>query len=247
MNESFVQDRLRGGNAVGRRIRLHPWTNRPFADSAEPWFEIVGVVSDVVLDAGAPEVGAGAYLLRAPTTRLRMAVHLPGGAEEFAGRLRAIAMQVSPALRVRHPVPLDQAAAGQTAVWDLLFRIIAVVGGFALLLTNAGIYAVTAFTVSRRTREIGVRVALGAARHDIVSTTLSRMARRVALGVVLGCVPGLLITFELAGAPVEASAGVAGVALGYLIVMTTICLAACIVPARRALAIEPTEALAAEG
>lgn len=249
VNESFVRHRMGGGSAVGRWIRLHRNSNRPIAESEEPWVEIVGVVSDIVMDADPATVtGAGAYHPRVPATSsgLRMAVHVPGRPAAFAGRLRELAARTSPALRLRHPLTLDRAGGGRLAIYSLIFRIIVVVGGFALLLTNAGIYAVTAFTVSRRTREIGVRVALGAERRDIVFATLSSMTRRVAIGVLLGSVPGLLLVWELAAGSVRPSAGTAGLVLAYVASMMALCMAACLVPTRKALAIQPTEALAAE-
>ena len=252
VNESFVRDRLDGGNALGRRLRyVGPAEGgADLAADAEPWLEIVGVVSDVVMTVDPTLASAaGVYHPRAPAAShpLRVAIHVLGSPTAFAGRLRELAAETSPALRVRNVLTLDQAGAGTLAIYGLFLKIGLVIGGFTLLLTNAGIYAVTAFTVSRRTREIGVRVALGAERHDIVSATLSRTGRRVALGVVLGSVPGIWLTWGLAGGSMMPSAGMVATGVGYAMVMAAVCMAACIVPTRRALAIQPTEALATEG
>jgi ABC-type antimicrobial peptide transport system permease subunit len=117
----------------------------------------------------------------------------------------------------------------------------------AILLTNAGIYAVISFTVARRTREIGVRVALGAGRRQIIAVILSRTARHVALGVIVGAAFGSLLAFAFAEGsfrpgPLQAAALIAFCMAS----MMGVCLIACIVPTRRALAIEPTRALAVE-
>jgi predicted permease len=252
VNESFVRDRLGGGSAVGRRLRyLTPATlDRPDPENGEPWMEIVGVVSDVVMSVD-PSLAsqAGVYHPRVPATsdRLRIAVHVPGAPANYAGRLRELAAQTSPALRVYHPLTLDRAGGGALAIYGLVLKIIMTVGGFALLLTNAGIYAVTSFSVSRRTREIGVRLALGAERRDVVSTTLSRTSRRVAIGVLLGSVPGVFLTSLLTDVSMRPSASALGLAVGYFALLIAVCMAACIVPMRRALGIQPAEALVGEG
>jgi ABC-type antimicrobial peptide transport system permease subunit len=123
----------------------------------------------------------------------------------------------------------------------------------AVLLSLAGIYAVLSFTVSRRTREIGVRVALGASRRRLVAAIFRRPLTHVVVGVVTG---GFLIAFLAYLASqgdgglgrVEGGASLRNVAmlLAYVALMLGVCLLACVVPTRRALSVEPTEALRAE-
>ena len=117
----------------------------------------------------------------------------------------------------------------------------------AILLTNAGIYAVISFTVARRTREIGIRVALGADRRRIASAILSHTAARVGAGVLLGAALGALLAFGLAeGAARPTPLQGGGLLVAYAAAMMGVCLLACVVPLRRALRIEPTAALASE-
>lgn len=118
---------------------------------------------------------------------------------------------------------------------------IVLAGGLALLLTTAGIYAIISFTVSRRTREIGVRVALGADRRQVAAAVLSRMGRQVGTGVLVGT--GAVTLFMYPWTP---SLREAVLLLGYMAVMMGVCMLACFGPTRRALRIEPTEALGAE-
>jgi ABC-type antimicrobial peptide transport system permease subunit len=136
-------------------------------------------------------------------------------------------------------------------------RITLIVTGIALLLSLAGIYAVLSFTVARRTREIGVRVALGASRQRIVSAIFRRPLIQVGVGVIAGGVLVTLITVVLSAPPDTGLAGLAtaaraltlaqaGQIVAFAILMMGVCLLACIVPTRRALGIEPTEALRAE-
>ena len=114
--------------------------------------------------------------------------------------------------------------------------------GIALVLSLAGIYAVMSFTVAHRTREIGIRVALGADRRRLVGAIFRRPLIQVALGIGAG---GLLMLALLAGDGYVTLTAFA-LLLAYLTIMTGVCLLAAVVPTRRALAVEPSEALRSE-
>jgi ABC-type antimicrobial peptide transport system permease subunit len=121
------------------------------------------------------------------------------------------------------------------------FRLTMLVSAVALLLSLTGIYAVMSFTVSRRTREIGIRVALGADPRRIVSAIFRRPLAQVGLGITVG---GVLVTAFSFGVMRGAlwPTGAAFI-IAYAVLMMGVCALACIVPTRRALGIEPTEAL----
>jgi ABC-type antimicrobial peptide transport system permease subunit len=172
-------------------------------------------------------------------------VHVPGGAAEFLPRLFEIAGDVAPELRLFNPMTLDRASDAHVYAYGGWARFLAVAGSLAILLTNAGIYAIVSYTVSRRTREIGVRVALGAHQGQIVWTVLAAMAKRVAIGIVLGAMLTAPLAMET---PQALGVGRGTWALGtaYLVLMVGVCMAACLAPTRRAMSIEPTEALGSE-
>jgi ABC-type antimicrobial peptide transport system permease subunit len=131
---------------------------------------------------------------------------------------------------------------------DAWFRVVVLAGAMALLLTNAGIYAVIAFTVSRRTREIGVRVALGADPRRVVAAVLARTARHVGAGVLAGGALSVVAVLGLSEGSWRATLLQSGGLLAaYLAVMMGVCMLASVVPTRRALRIEPMEALSADG
>ena len=113
----------------------------------------------------------------------------------------------------------------------------------ALALAAVGIYGVMAHAVTHRTREIGIRIALGASRRRVVAAVFARPLAQVGLGVVAGGV----LTAMLGGGVEEATPGALLGALVYTVLMLGVCLLACIVPTRRALQVQPTEALRADG
>jgi putative ABC transport system permease protein len=250
VNQHFVNDILHGRNAIGRRIRYA--TRDP-----GPWYEIVGVVSNLGMDTGRdaffPGWGPGVYYpLRSTAlnagTRLsvRIAFHVRGDAASFAQELRAIAHSVNPALRLYDVLPLDGPVDSTNQQQRMIARFAAaataLLGAIALLISLAGIYSVMSFTVARQTREIGIRVALGADRRRIITGVFSRALSQIAIGVVAGTlIWAYAIVYELDG----------GNRLGLLVtsaaVLGLVGLVACGVPVRRALQIAPAAALKETG
>jgi ABC-type antimicrobial peptide transport system permease subunit len=132
-------------------------------------------------------------------------------------------------------------------------RIMIGLTGVALLLSLAGIYAVLSYTVARRTREIGVRVAIGASARRIITSIFRRPLIQVSMGVLAGSV--LVGVGTVAVRQSEQFAGLkqGGLSVGdvtvlaaYAMLMLAVCLTACVVPTIRALRVQPTEALRAE-
>ena len=171
----------------------------------------------------------------------------------LAPRIREIAAGVDPNLRLSELQRLDRVT--DSLQWFILLwlRITGLLTAIALLLSLAGIYAVLSFTVARRTREIGVRVALGASRQRLVAAIFRRPLTHVALGVLAGGALIVLLALALAGGDGGAfrveggfSPALVGRLVAYVVFMFAVCLLACIVPTWRALRVEPTEALRSE-
>jgi putative ABC transport system permease protein len=125
---------------------------------------------------------------------------------------------------------------------DFLWRLLALVSALALILSLATIYSMTSLIVSRRTREIGIRIALGADARRIVAAMFSRPLTQVCAGVLLGGALVFVFTRVVAGLSLREVVGIAA----YVVVMTGVCMLGCLVPTRRALRVEPTEALRIE-
>jgi ABC-type antimicrobial peptide transport system permease subunit len=141
-------------------------------------------------------------------------------------------------------MPLDRVGADRALESQYLSRVLAVLSGVALLLSLMAIYAVMAFTVVQRTREIGTRVALGANRWRVIAAIARRPLGQIGLGIGVG---GALVPlmsgglFESTPTPIESIFMAA-----YALLMLAVCLSACVVPIRRALGLEPSQVLRAE-
>ena len=210
-----------------------------------PWLEIVGVAPDLGVIGDDLTQTAGYYRPAAPGTvqPSHVVVHARGDTAQVASRLHAIAAAADPALRLHSIARISDGDPTEWLEFDFLFKLLALVSSIALLLSLAGIYSAMSLAVSRRTREIGIRVALGANVASVASATFGRTFAHVGLGVVLGA--GL--TGALAWA-VTGGLSVAGALLvaGYAALMLAVCLLSSIAPVRRALRVDPTEALRAE-
>ncbi len=198
---------------------------------------------------------AGVYLPNVPGSRLGLNMIVRGRGDPLAigPRVRDLATAVDPALRVEPPTRLDQAVTPLIWFLGLWMRIIIGLTAVALLLSLAGIYAVLSYIVARRTREIGVRMALGASARRTITSLFKRPLTQVTLGVIAGSV--LIAMGAIAIQHTDAFGGMQprGLALeeiallvGYAILMLGVCALACIVPALRALRVQPMEALRAE-
>jgi predicted permease len=244
VNQAFVTEMLAGRSALGQKIRFDDG-----GKGRERWRTIVGVVDDLPMTID-PNMAAraGVYVPLAGTTpSIEMLVALSGPRALPAARLAQIVGDVAPNVGVTRAIPLSQVAQATVITYEATLRVIIVAGLIAIILTNAGIYAVISFTVARRTREIGVRVALGARPWQIMNAVLTRMAVRVALGVFLGASLGSGLAFGFAEGSFQPGL-VTGISLiaGCMVAMVAVCLMACAGPVWRALSIQPTRALSAE-
>lgn len=180
------------------------------------------------------------YQPRLPTASagLRLAVRVRDP-ESFGTRLRAIAADVDPTIRLTDVQPLGLVGGGEARINWALTGVAWLISFIVLLLSATGIHSLMAFTVARRTREIGIRVALGAGPRRIVTGIFSRAFLQISAGVVAGS--GLAALMGL-GSTREVLMLLAADGI-----MLVVGLTACAVPLRRALRIDPTEALRAEG
>jgi predicted permease len=252
VNEDFARVVLEDRSAVGRRFRVR---DRARTESAEdrwgPWYEIVGVIEQIAMTIDPEaETMAGFYVLLAEALPqpVRMVIRVGQEPERMAPRVRALAAAVDRNLLVTDVRPLDDSAWRALATYAAGFWVVFGAGGIGLLLATVGIYSIMSFTVSRRTREIGVRVALGAGRGRVVRAILAHGIRQISLGIACGgVVLAALVGYFIHEEAATPTVGHGLLFFGYLGIMTLVCGLACAVPTARALRVEPTVALRAEG
>ncbi len=237
VNKAFV-DRVMGGrNPVGRRIR-YPRASDP---ASQAWFEVIGVAPDMGTNSGWGPAGIYHPLDRQTMYPLHLAVHVRDDPSAFAPRLRAIATEVDTTLQLVEVMPLRDVVSAEVALRRFWVTLTTSVSVLAVVLSLFAIYAVTSFAVSRRTREIGVRVALGGSPARIVGAVFAQPMRQLGFGVLAGTVLVAFLLGMLKGDPVSASQVL--MLGGYTAGMTVVCLLACVVPTLRALGVEPVAAL----
>lgn len=238
VNEAFGRRYMNGASPVGRRVRFASSD----AAAPAPWFEIVGMVRDIGMTP--TDLGEAPYIFRAAslaaTTPLVMGVRTVGDPAALAPRLRAIAAGLDPALRLDEVRPLDDFVWRVDLPQMVAAGAIASIVGLGLFLSAAGIFSLMSVSVARRTKEIGLRSALGASRTRLITGVFTRAIVLVGSGIAAG--NAVLLLFVAASDEVGL-ADVGGALLMTSAVMLAVGLLACVEPARRALRIQPTDAL----
>jgi putative ABC transport system permease protein len=238
VNEAFARRFTDGASPVGRRVRYDG------ADRAAPesWLEIVGMVRDVGMTP--TDLGEAPYVFHAASPGtvqpLVMGVRTSTDPEALAPRLRAIAAQLDLGLRLDEVRSLDDLVWKEDVPQMVAGGAIAAVVALGLFLSAAGIFSLMSVSVARRTREIGLRSALGASRTRLLTGVFSRALVLIGSGVVAG--NSVLLLFVTLVTELELS-DVRDALLTTSLLMLTVGLLACVEPARRALRIHPTEAL----
>ncbi|HYH97698.1 ABC transporter permease [Hyalangium sp.] len=241
VNEAFARRDLPGRGALGQRARLE--------FEGEPFREVVGVVGDVRQDALGETPVAAVYLPMGQflPRRMVLAVRTTGDAAALTAalreQLRGLAPDV-PLVKVRSLEEVVRASYGRTEVLGALLAALAALG---LALAGVGLYGVLAYSVSQRTRELGIRVALGATDHQVLRLVISQGMRLAAVGVVVGLVGAGLLARGLAGMlyGVEVFDPLTFAAVPAL--LGAVALLASWLPARRALRVPAHEALRSDG
>ena len=243
VNRSFAERHWPSESPLGQRLRFGREDRE--GDEPEPWRTVVGVVADAWMSNLRTENAAGLYAPLAQTDYRFLSVAVKTRAEPaaFTATLRQAVIALDPDLPIYWPRTMEQVVAKERFFFDLFGGMFASFGAVALALAAIGIYGVTAFSVGRRTREIGVRMALGARPRDVVRMILRQGTLRLAVGLGIGLIAGFGVSFLLAGILFGVSPTdplTFGVIAVFLAAVT---LLACLIPARAAMRVAPVEAL----
>lgn len=245
VNEAFARKHFGGSAAIGKRVA--------FERDAPVWYEIVGIVGNVKhrgLDAGdRPElyVPYRQPLFAQWTVRpMYVVVRTDGDPIDLVSTVRREVVRVDPDQPISDvrtmAERIDRSLIGRRFNATLL----ALFAALALTLAAVGIYGLVAYAVTERTHEIGVRIALGATRTDVVAMVLRQGMVLAAIGAAIGVAASLGVVRLLAGLLFYVSPADPATFAAIPLLLLLVALAACIIPARRATRVDPMSALRAE-
>jgi predicted permease len=218
----------------------------------QSWITVVGVVGTVKRDSLNSPGEVSIYL---PTTNLAgfwfppqmtLVVRSDAGVEAVARSIRAAVATVDASVPVKSVRPVDDLIDTSAARARFTMLLLATFAAVALILGAVGVYGVVAYAVTRRTREIGVRMALGARASDVLGMVLREGSLVAGIGVALGIAGALAASRLLAGFLFGVTPNDPGVFIAVPAVLGLVALGACALPARRAARVDPVTALRSE-
>jgi len=241
VNESFARKHFASEDPLGRRIRLGG------ATSTDPWRTIVGVIPDIFTgDTGNPrDAGILLPLAQHRSSFLSIAIRAPN-AMGLTPQVRAAVASLDADIPIYFVSSMSDAV--RRNVWHIRVfgGLFMVFGVAALLLASIGLYAVMAFSVSRRAREVGIRIALGARTAHVLRLVFRQGIIQLAIGMTLGLGLGALVSQGVAAVLFEVQPRDPATFVGVVVVLTAAGLLACYIPARRAAKVDPLAAMRAE-
>lgn len=243
VNQGFVRRYLAGESPLGRRLRFGR------GDSAEPWRTIIGVVPDLEMQGiNEKETPEGVYLplAQSPLRFASILVRTSLPPLDLAATVRQEVIALDPNLPLYQVDVLRDYLLEQMWFYNVFGGLFMVFGFAALLLASIGLYGVMAFSVSRRTQELGVRMALGARARDVVAMVLGQGMGQLGLGVLLGLGLALLLSQGLSVILFQVQPWDPGIFAAIAATLVLTGLLACYIPARRAARVDPVTALRGE-
>lgn len=237
INEAFAQRVWPNENPLGKRVRIG-WPNNN-------WLEVIGVVGNVKQEALDSATTLEAYVpfLQGPVPAMTLVVRTNGNPNSWVGAVRSQILAVDKNQPIYNVMSLEEVisiSVGQRR-WNMI--LLAVFAGVALILAAVGVYGVISYAVSRRTHEIGTRMALGARQIDVLRMIIAQGVVLSLYGVILGLASSFLLTRFLSGLLFEVTSTDPMTYVLIPVLLAFVALVASYIPARRATKVDPMVAL----
>jgi putative ABC transport system permease protein len=239
ISETCARQEFPNENPIGKQIQLGG------RDEKKPWIAIVGIVGDVRQYGPETAPNIAAYIVQAQDLSFgySLVARTTGDPLGVERSVRSAFLAVDPTQPVFRVQPMESYLASSLAQRRFTLALLALFSGLALALGAVGIYGVISYAVTVRTRELGIRMALGAGKRDVFAMVLRQGATLAGLGLAAGFLASLALTrllgtmlFEVPATDLVTSAAVAAL-------LASVALAASYLPARRAARVDPMVAL----
>lgn len=238
VSRSFANRYWPGIDPVGRRLQM---------DARESWRTVVGVVDDVHYRnlLADPNQDGDIYLpfLQSPAKSFNLIVRTDRPAKTAAPSVRAAVQKIAPEIPVYNVSTLEEQRASAYSNTRVSALLMAILAAIALLLAAMGIYGLVSYGVSRQTREIGIRIAMGARRYDVLRLVVRQGLVVALVGVAIGLLLAAGLTSALSSLLLGVSAFDPAIFAAVSVLLVAIAVAASYFPARRASRLDPTTAL----
>ena len=247
VSESLARRHFPSADPLGARVRLGT------SESTRPWHTIVGIVPDMYVGGGVGGIGDDRlsperlFFPQGALGRASMAfaIRTPANPEELMNGIRTLVSELDPNLPVYQLAALDRQIDEAMWAFDLFASFFTIFGLAALFLAAVGLYGVMAFSVAQRRTELGIRMALGAERGEILGIVLRKGGRQLLVGMGVGLLLGAVMAGPMRFILYGVETGDAVVYLGVVGTLGLAGLLACLIPARSATRTEPVEAMRA--
>ncbi len=239
VSESLAKRYFANQDPIGKRLKWGP------PESTDPWKTIVGVVGDVKQDALDVETTPHTYqpYRQQSVSSMNVAMRVAGDPASLGAALQSAIWSLDPQLAVAKVQTMDQLISASTTPRRFNLMLLGGFAGLALLLSAIGIYGVIAYSVAQRVHEIGIRMALGAQREDVLRMVLAQGLRLLATGLIIGACGGLALTRSLESLLYEVRPSDPVTYACAIVVLAGVALLASYLPARRATKVDPMTSL----